>query len=164
MASQLARVFRVVTASNREQTECDGKPIRAQALCLGSPPNDKLSRLWDAPQNTAIAGSCHFSATRQMCVLMKSRIALAIALSIFASPVRAEKIALVNGTLINPATSQIVGGEAGAHIGKIENGNFADLVILKSNPVDDIANASDIDSVMKNGTHYQAAELVRSLP
>ena len=33
-------------------------------------------------------------------------------------------------------------------------GNFADLVILKSNPVDDIAHASDIESVIKNGVLY----------
>ncbi len=52
--------------------------------------------------------------------------------------------------------AKLFGGETGAHIGKIENGNFADLVILKSNPVDDIANASDIDSVIKNGVVYPA--------
>jgi imidazolonepropionase-like amidohydrolase len=60
--------------------------------------------------------------------------------------------------------AKLFGGETGAHIGKIDNGNFADLIILKSNPIDDIANASDIDSVIKNGMHYRAAELVRSLP
>ena len=46
----------------------------------------------------------------------------------------------------------------GAHIGVIDKGNFADLVVLKSNPVDDIAHASDIDSVMKNGILYLATE------
>src|SRR5437762_9300759 len=39
---------------------------------------------------------------------MKLRITLALALSIFALTARAEKIALVNGTLINPDKSQIV--------------------------------------------------------
>ena len=48
------------------------------------------------------------------------------------------------------------GGETGTKIGSLQPGNFADLVILKSNPVDDIKNASDIDSVMKNGVLYQA--------
>jgi len=48
------------------------------------------------------------------------------------------------------------GGETGAHIGSLENGNYADLVILNSNPLDDIAHASDIDTVIKNGTVYQA--------
>ena len=60
--------------------------------------------------------------------------------------------------------AKLFGGETGAHIGKIDNGYFADLVIVKSNPLDDIARASDIDSVMKNGMHYRTAELVRSLP
>ncbi len=55
---------------------------------------------------------------------------------------------------------KLFGGETGAHIGKIDNGNFADLIILKSNPIDDIAHASDIDSVMKNGVLYPAQELV----
>jgi imidazolonepropionase-like amidohydrolase len=41
-------------------------------------------------------------------------------------------------------------------IGTIAPGNFADLVILKSNPVDDIKHASDIESVMKNGVMYPA--------
>src|SRR5256886_11241274 len=35
--------------------------------------------------------------------------------------------------------AKLFGGETGAHIGKIENGYFADLVILNSNPLDDIA-------------------------
>jgi imidazolonepropionase-like amidohydrolase len=50
--------------------------------------------------------------------------------------------------------AKLFGGETGAHIGKIDTDNFADLVILKSNPVDDIAHASDIDSVIKNGVIY----------
>src|SRR5256885_13690152 len=40
--------------------------------------------------------------------------------------------------------AQLFGGETGAHLGKIQKGNYADLVILKSNPADDIAHASDI--------------------
>jgi imidazolonepropionase-like amidohydrolase len=48
------------------------------------------------------------------------------------------------------------GGETGRKIGAIAPGKFADLVILKSNPLDDIAHASDIDSVMKNGVLYPA--------
>ena len=39
---------------------------------------------------------------------MKLKIAFALALSLFAGTTNAEKIALVNGTLINPGTSQIV--------------------------------------------------------
>ncbi len=51
------------------------------------------------------------------------------------------------------------GGETGSKIGAIAPGNFADLVILKSNPVDDIGRASDIESVMKNGVLYAADSL-----
>jgi imidazolonepropionase-like amidohydrolase len=52
------------------------------------------------------------------------------------------------------------GGETGAKIGAIKPGNFADLVILKSNPVDDIAHASDIETVIKNGVVYPAATIL----
>ncbi len=48
------------------------------------------------------------------------------------------------------------GGETGAKIGSLQPGNFADLVILKSNPLDDIKNASDIDAVVKNGQFFPA--------
>ena len=56
--------------------------------------------------------------------------------------------------------AKLFGGDIGAHIGKIDKGNFADLVILKSNPLDDIGHGSDIDSVMKNGVLYPAQELL----
>ena len=52
-------------------------------------------------------------------------------------------------------------GETGAHVGHIEPGYFADLVILKSNPVGDIAHASDIDTVIKNGVAYPADSILR---
>lgn len=48
------------------------------------------------------------------------------------------------------------GGETGAKIGAIEPGNFADLVILNANPLDDIAHASQIESVIKGGIIYPA--------
>ncbi|PYL07901.1 MAG: amidohydrolase [Verrucomicrobia bacterium] len=57
--------------------------------------------------------------------------------------------------------AKLFGGETGAHIGKIENGYFADLVILNSNPLDDIKNASDIDTVIKNGVVYPADSILR---
>ncbi|PYI94380.1 MAG: amidohydrolase [Verrucomicrobia bacterium] len=53
------------------------------------------------------------------------------------------------------------GGDTGAKIGSLKPGNFADLVILKSNPLDDIKNASDIDSVIKNGVVYQANSILK---
>jgi imidazolonepropionase-like amidohydrolase len=52
------------------------------------------------------------------------------------------------------------GGDTGSKIGSLKAGNFADLVILKSNPLDDIKNASDIDSVMKNGVLYSAESVM----
>jgi imidazolonepropionase-like amidohydrolase len=54
--------------------------------------------------------------------------------------------------------AKLFGGETGGKIGAIAPGKFADLVILKSNPLDDIRHASDIDSVMKNGILYSATE------
>ncbi|MEY2496265.1 MAG: hypothetical protein QOJ45_2757 [Verrucomicrobiota bacterium] len=57
--------------------------------------------------------------------------------------------------------AKVFGGEIGPKIGAIKPGNFADLVILKSNPVDDIAHASDIDSVMKNGVLYPADSILK---
>ncbi len=73
-----------------------------------------------------------------------------------------KEAGLTNMQILQCATAnaaKLFGGETGAHIGKIDKGDFADLVILKSNPVDDIAHASDIDSVMKNGAIYRAADL-----
>src|SRR3954452_20101508 len=57
--------------------------------------------------------------------------------------------------------AKLFGGEIGAQIGKLENGCFADLVILNSNPLDDIAHASDIDTVIKNGVAYPADSILR---
>ena len=57
--------------------------------------------------------------------------------------------------------AKLFGGDTGAQIGKIEKGYFADLVILNSNPLDDIAHASDIDAVIKNGVVYPADSILR---
>ena len=57
--------------------------------------------------------------------------------------------------------AQLFGGDTGAHIGKIDIGYFADLVVLKSNPADDIAHASDIETVIKNGVVYPADSILR---
>lgn len=47
-----------------------------------------------------------------------------------------------------------------AKIGSIEPGYFADLLVLRSNPLLDISRASEIESVMKGGVLYPAASLV----
>jgi imidazolonepropionase-like amidohydrolase len=57
--------------------------------------------------------------------------------------------------------AKLFGGNTGAHIGKIDHGYFADLVVLKSNPADDIAHASDIEIVIKNGVVYPADSILR---
>jgi imidazolonepropionase-like amidohydrolase len=65
--------------------------------------------------------------------------------------------------ILQSATSnaaQLFGGETGEHIGRIEKGYFADLVVLNSNPADDIAHASNIESVIKNGVLYSANNLL----
>ena len=75
-----------------------------------------------------------------------------------------KEAGLTNMQILQSATvnaAKLFGGDTGAHIGKIDNGYFADLVILKSNPVDDIANASDIDTVIKNGVVYPADSILR---
>jgi imidazolonepropionase-like amidohydrolase len=46
-----------------------------------------------------------------------------------------------------------------AKIGSLEPGYFADLVVLRSNPLLDITRASEIESVMKGGVMYAAASL-----
>ena len=56
--------------------------------------------------------------------------------------------------------AKLFGGNTGAHIGQIAPGFFADLVILNSNPLNDIAHASDIDAVIKNGVVYPADSIL----
>ena len=69
------------------------------------------------------------------------------------TPMQILKCATVNG-------AKLFGGETGAHIGRMEKGSLADLVVLNSNPADDIAHASDIDSVVKNGVIFAASAIL----
>lgn len=57
--------------------------------------------------------------------------------------------------------AQLFGGDVGGKLGSLEKGKLADLVILKSNPSNDITRASDIDTVIKNGVVYPAASILR---
>jgi imidazolonepropionase-like amidohydrolase len=57
--------------------------------------------------------------------------------------------------------AKLFGGDTGARIGKIDTGNFADLIILRANPLDDISRASEIDTVIKNGVVYSADSILR---
>jgi imidazolonepropionase-like amidohydrolase len=75
-----------------------------------------------------------------------------------------KEAGLTNMQILQCSTAnaaQLFGGQTGAHIGKLEDGCFADLVVLSSNPVDDIAHASDIDTVIKNGVIYPAGSILR---
>jgi imidazolonepropionase-like amidohydrolase len=56
--------------------------------------------------------------------------------------------------------AKVFGGETGPKIGSIAPGNLADLVILNTNPLDDIANSSDIQSVVKNGVQFPAEAIL----
>ncbi len=74
-----------------------------------------------------------------------------------------KEAGLTNMQILQCATANaamLFGGETGGHIGRLDSGCFADLVILKSNPVDDISHASDIDSVVKNGVMYPADSIL----
>jgi imidazolonepropionase-like amidohydrolase len=57
--------------------------------------------------------------------------------------------------------AKLFGGETGAHINRLEAGYFADLVVLNSNPLDDIKSASDIDTVIKSGVSYPADSILK---
>jgi imidazolonepropionase-like amidohydrolase len=57
--------------------------------------------------------------------------------------------------------AKLFGGDTGAHIGNLENGYFADLVILNSDPLEDIAHASDIDTVIKSGVMYPVDSILK---
>src|ERR1700756_5299850 len=56
--------------------------------------------------------------------------------------------------------AKLFGGEVGSKLGSLAPGKLADLVILNSNPLDEIAHASDIDNVMKNGVAYPADSIL----
>jgi imidazolonepropionase-like amidohydrolase len=70
------------------------------------------------------------------------------------TPMQILQCATANG-------AKLFGGETGAHIGNLQDGYFADVVILSSNPLDDIKNVSDIDTVVKNGVIYSADSILK---
>ena len=75
-----------------------------------------------------------------------------------------KEAGLTNMQILRSATvmaAKAFGGETGAKIGSIAPGQNADLVVLNSNPLDDIAHTSDIQTVIKNGVVYPADSLLR---
>lgn len=75
---------------------------------------------------------------------------------------RLAPMQILQSTTANAAKT--FGGATGAKIGVIAPGKLADLVILNSNPLDDIGHASDIHSVIKNGVGYGPDELLTLRP
>jgi len=70
-----------------------------------------------------------------------------------------------NHDMLRAAT--ILGAEAigvGNDLGSIEEGKLADLVILNTNPMDDLRNTVDIEYVMKDGRLYDAETLDEVYP
>ncbi|MDE2678937.1 MAG: amidohydrolase family protein [Gemmatimonadota bacterium] len=70
-----------------------------------------------------------------------------------------------NYDILRSAT--ILGAEAigfGAQLGTIEQDKFADIVILNSNPLDDLRNTVDILYVMKDGRLYDGMTLDKVYP
>src|SRR5215472_4884792 len=75
-----------------------------------------------------------------------------------------KQAGLTNMQILQCATAnaaKLFGGETGAHIGKVDKGYFADLVILKSNPADDIGHAADIETVVKDGAMYPTDSILK---
>lgn len=74
-----------------------------------------------------------------------------------------KQAGLTNEQILRSATvtaAKAFGGTTGEKIGRIAPGQFADLVILNSNPLEDIAHASDIQMVIKNGAVYQIDSVI----
>ena len=74
-----------------------------------------------------------------------------------------KQAGLTNEQILRGATvtaAKAFGGTTGAKIGTIAPAQFADLVILNSNPLEDIAHASDIQMVMKNGIVYPVDSII----
>lgn len=70
------------------------------------------------------------------------------------APAAALKIATING-------ARAMG--MGERLGSIERGKLADLFVVRGNPLDDIRATRNVELVVKAGTVYDSAELLRSL-
>jgi hypothetical protein len=50
---------------------------------------------------------------------------------------------------------------AGNELGSIERGKIADIIMVNGNPLEDVANAANIELVMKNGLVYTIADILQ---
>ena len=55
--------------------------------------------------------------------------------------------------------ARAVGGQPGRHIGTIQKGRYADLVLLSKNPLEDIANLEYVDLVIIGGKMWRPGQL-----
>lgn len=73
-----------------------------------------------------------------------------------------DSVALTPHAALLAATrdaARAIGGEAGRRIGTIEAGNYADLVLLNKNPLEDINNLDSIEWLMKGGRIWRPEQL-----
>jgi imidazolonepropionase-like amidohydrolase len=77
-----------------------------------------------------------------------------------------KEAGLTNQQILRSTTStaaKAFGGQMGAKMGTVSPGHYADLVVLNSNPLEDIGNTSDIKMVFKNGIQYSSEPTKRSV-
>ena len=55
--------------------------------------------------------------------------------------------------------ARAIGGKPGEMIGTIEAGNYADLVLLSKDPLQDIRNLEAVELVMRGGTIWRPGQL-----
>lgn len=70
------------------------------------------------------------------------------------TPADALKIATINGARALNVSDKL---------GSIEVGKFADLFIIRGDPLDDIRNTRNVHTVVKGGVAYDSAELLKSV-
>ncbi|MGH7498319.1 MAG: amidohydrolase family protein, partial [Gemmatimonadales bacterium] len=55
--------------------------------------------------------------------------------------------------------ARAIGGKPGEQIGTIEAGNYADLVLLSKDPLEDISNLDSVELIMRGGVIWRPGQL-----